>query len=80
MELQTLYINREQYGVNEGRFVGQATFKNQFGHIALNLDPSTSDRLLSILSDALVTSARSIGGELTAACLASPALLQKQAE
>lgn len=81
MELQTLVIGRESYGVNEGRYTGTASFKNQYGQITLNLDPSTSDAILAILAEELVKSARTVGQELTAACLSStPALLTKQAE
>lgn len=82
MQLKSLSIDLIQYGVNEGRYTGVAHFKNQFGEVALNLDPDTSEAILEVVANKLVSSARSIGERLTAACVESavPALLTKQAE
>ena len=87
MQLNTLYINLESYGVNEGRYTGFAKFKNAYGEVSLNLDPATSDAILAVVVEKLVTSAQSIGAQLTTACIehkdsppAIPQFLQDQAE
>lgn len=81
MQLQSLNISLDSYGVNEGRYTGNASFKNKYGTISLNLDPDTSDVILHIVAERLVSSARTVGQELTAACVSStPSLLASQAE
>lgn len=85
MRLKHLNISIDSYGVNEGRYSGTVSFDNLYGTVSLNLDPDTSDAILAVVADKLVSSARTLGTELTSACLtppspAIPEFLRKQAE
>ena len=86
MRLKHLNISLDNYGVNEGRYSGTVSFENLYGQVSLNLDPNTSDAILAVVADKLVSSARTLGTELTSACLAPssqatiPEFLRKQAE
>jgi hypothetical protein len=81
MELQSLNLSRCGYGLNEGKFEGSASFKNQYGMVTLTLDHSLSSAVLAIVADQLVASSRTLAQELTAQCVRElPPLLCEQAE
>jgi hypothetical protein len=81
MELQHLVLTRCGYGLNEGKFEGSASFKNQYGMVTLTLDHSLSSAILAVVSEQLVASSRTLAQELTAQCIKElPPLLCEQAE
>lgn len=76
MKLKALYISRHNYGAQEGRYTGSASFDSQFGEVSLNLDPEVSDRLLRVLGGALVSSSKSIAQALSLSAIASHGALE----
>lgn len=69
MKLKNLYLRRETWGPNEGRIVGSVEFENGHGEIKLNLCPDASDRILTVVADCLVDSAKETAHALTASII-----------
>jgi len=68
-KLKFLSLTLCTYGVNENRYTGELSFMNEYGEIKLNLDPDTSDKVLKVISNQLISSAKTIGANLTTACI-----------
>lgn len=63
MKLKSLYIRRSYDG---DKLNGEIEFLNQYGEIKLTLDEATNNKLLAVVADSLVDSARTIAADLTA--------------
>lgn len=72
-KLKSVYLRRETFGINEGKFVGEIDFENEYGSVKLNLDTTLSARILEVVSEELVYSARKIAEKLTTNCIDSTA-------
>lgn len=56
--IKQVYLNLEEYGPNRGRLSGSITFCNQLGEVRVNLDPEKIERIVSVLADDLVSTAK----------------------
>lgn len=80
MQLSRLTISFTEYGVNKGRYVGEAQFSNQYGQVTVVMSPDMSDEVLKICASALVKNTQDLAQNLTAATLtqvSSPAIEHK---
>lgn len=73
MQLTSLEIHLEDYGVNKGRYTGSAHFKGEYGGVDIVLHPDVSDAVLKLCADALVKNSRDLAEQLTAETLTQAA-------
>lgn len=69
MQLQSLNIRLDEYGIHKGRYVGTADFKGQYGSVQVVIHPEASDAILKICAEALVRNSRELADTLTAETL-----------
>ena len=69
MQLSRMSISFQDYGVNKNRYTGEAYFKNESGGVQIVLTPDVSDKILAIVAEAVVSNAKEVANELTAATL-----------
>ena len=74
MQLEHLTIRYCTYGVNEGKYTGEARFKDARGAVEIVIHPEAADGILRIVADALVRNSREPANNLTTATLTQPAL------
>tara|TARA_R110000868_G_scaffold148418_3_gene370368 strand:- start:950 stop:1189 length:240 start_codon:yes stop_codon:yes gene_type:complete len=78
MVLESLSINRRQtWEAGFGAYRGQIKFVNERGSVELTLDDETSRKLLAVVADATVESAKNIATNLTAEVFTQPQLESK---
>lgn len=75
MQLERLAISRETYGVNKGRYTGAVEFTNQSGKVELNLNHEVSLKILGVVSERLVESAKEIANKLSVEAIDGSLLL-----
>jgi hypothetical protein len=79
MILSTLTITKNQnYEANPDGYKGRLSFQNAYGTVELALNAETSAKILAVVAESVVESARDIATNLTAACLTVPALTNKR--
>lgn len=66
MQVKSLYIQREAWGVNKGQLTGKIEFTNESGEVHVNLDPEMSQRMIVICAEAIAEHSRKIGALMTA--------------
>ena len=66
MELEALYLRKEQYGENKGKMTGSIEFASNGGKITLVLTSDNSREILRICADRLVEQSREVALQLTA--------------
>ena len=70
MKLERLVIEVvPSYRDNAGQYEGVLTFKDPKGEVRLPLDQKLSKRILAIVSDELVDTAKQVAFELTTNCI-----------
>lgn len=69
MILEKLEIERQQWGTDKGKFKGSIRFANDKSRIEMALTHDVSERLLKVVGESLVDSAKELAGELTADCI-----------
>jgi hypothetical protein len=69
MILEELRIERQAYGVDKGKFKGSMRFANATGRIEMQLTHDLSERLLKIVGESLVDSAKELATTLTSQCI-----------
>lgn len=69
MILDELKIERERWGDNKGKFAGSIRFSNSRSSITMALTHDVSERLLKVVGDSLVDSAKELATELTSDCI-----------
>lgn len=76
MQLTSLSVRLEGYGINAGKYHGSVTFANQYGSVEIVLDESLSQKVLGLCGEALVEQAKKTANIFTANILESqkPAL------
>lgn len=74
MQLEHLSIRLQTYGPNEGKYVGEARFKDQHGAVEIVLHPQASDDILRIVANAIVRNSQEVAQQLTVATLTQRAL------
>jgi hypothetical protein len=80
MKLNSIYINRADWGKHEGRYTGHAEFGSDMGKIQVNLSPETSDKVLALLADQLVASAQETAKLMTAQVISTAVKQLENAE
>ena len=65
MKLNTLKIERERWGKNEGKFTGSIKFDNELGEISVNLSPEQCDKLFAVIAEGIIDTAKEAANELT---------------
>jgi hypothetical protein len=75
MQLERLAITRETWGVNKGQFTGAIEFSNQSGKIQLNLNHETGQKLLAVVAECLVDTAKEVATQLTTEVIDSSRLI-----
>lgn len=71
MILEKLEIERQSYGPDKGKFKGSMRFANERSRIEMSLTHDVSERLLKVVGEALVDSAKELATELTSDCIES---------
>lgn len=56
--IKQVYLGLDEYGPNRGRLTGSITFCNQRGEVKVNIDPAKIERIVSVLADELVNTAK----------------------
>jgi hypothetical protein len=79
MQLESVNISRQCWGPNEGKMLGDITFKNPDGKIQLMLDDIACNKILALCAEGLVNSAQAIAKNMTASIISSNNLLEKPA-
>lgn len=80
MILSTLTITKNQnYEANPDGYKGRLAFQNQYGTVELALNAETSAKILAVVAESVVESAKDIATNLTAACVTVPALANARA-
>ncbi len=75
MQLQKIYITRDEYGPNKGRLSGKVEFTGQNGAVVLPLDDDLSKQVIAVCADSLVRASKDLANNLTAEIIsATPAL------
>lgn len=65
MKLESLYLSLDKYGASQGQYTGQLTFASELGKVEIKLSPATSNKILKIVADEIVSSAREVAYDLT---------------
>lgn len=79
MKLQSLQIEIEpSYSDNAGQYKGKIKFENQKGSVAIQLTSRLCDRLLEVVAEELIYTARKVATELTANCIDSVKQLENK--
>lgn len=60
--VKTIYLSLDEYGLNRGRLSGSITFCNERGEVKVNIDPAKIERIVSVLADELVNTAKETAG------------------
>lgn len=63
-QLDSLNLTLIDWGSEKGRYKGNIKFNNHLGNITLNLDNDTSEKILAVIADQIVESARTVSSEL----------------
>lgn len=69
MILEKLDIERQAYGADKGKFKGSIRFANEKSRIEMALTHDVSERLLRVVGESLVDSAKELATELSADCI-----------
>ena len=56
--IKQIYLNTEDYGPHKGRLNGTIKFANSRGEIQVNIDPQKIERIVAVLAEELVDTAR----------------------
>lgn len=60
MRMQSVNISLQEWGDFKDRYTGSVRFTSHGGDISVNLDPDTSDKVLAIVADQLISSASTV--------------------
>ena len=71
MKLNKLEIERQKWGKDEGKLRGVISFDNEIGKVDMNLSPDITEKLLAVIGDALVETAKAASKELTCSLIES---------
>jgi hypothetical protein len=71
MQLKALRIELRDYGINEGKYTGEVSFRNQYGSVEVVLAPEISQQVLALCAGALVKNAQDVAQIMTASVLES---------
>ncbi len=66
MRLRELTITRKQWGLDEGKLLGEIAFENQYSKVSVKLNEDQAYRILEVVQDALVVSAHETAALLVA--------------
>ena len=69
MELESLYLRKEQYGTDKGKMTGTIEFASNGGKITLVLTSENSREILRICADRLVEQSREVALQMTASII-----------
>ncbi|MHB8744635.1 MAG: hypothetical protein ACYC9L_16150 [Sulfuricaulis sp.] len=69
MILESLNMQRQLWGPNEGKMEGKISFKNPDGEIQIILNNETCHKMLALCAEGLVKSAQEVALNLTASVL-----------
>jgi hypothetical protein len=58
MKLNSLRIERQQYGIDKDKLLGTIEFENQYSKVTCKLTEDQAYKLLDIVSDAMVVNAQ----------------------
>ena len=79
MRLEALEISVEpSYSDNAGKYKGRVKFSNKGGDITLNLNETLSNRILEVVAEELVLTAKEVATNLTANCIDSVKQLESK--
>ena len=56
--IKQIYLSTEDYGPNKGQLTGSIKFANARGEIRVNIDPAKVERIVAVLAEELVDTAR----------------------
>lgn len=69
MQLTSLNISFDDYGVHKGKYKGSAHFRGQYGAVEIVLTPDISDQVLKLCAEAIVANTKELAQTITAATL-----------
>lgn len=56
--IKQIHLDQADWGPNAGKLAGTITFKNQRGEVKVNIDPGRIERIVAVLAEELVETAR----------------------
>lgn len=56
--IKQIYLSTEEYGPSKGRLSGTIKFANSRGEIQVKIDPAKVERIVAVLAEELVDTAR----------------------
>jgi hypothetical protein len=65
MQLNSLKIERQKWGRNEGQYVGVIKFDNEVGNVSIKLSEEKCKELFMVCADGIVETAKVAARELT---------------
>ena len=66
MELESLYIEKEKYGANAGRFMGTVKFANDAGKIELHITSDQANKIIALCAEGMIAAAVETAKMITA--------------
>ena len=69
MELESLVLDKSQYGEQKGRVTGTIRFRGEHGSIGLTLSPEDCNAILRLCADRLVAQSKQIATDMTASII-----------
>ena len=78
MQLNTLRIERKEFGKDAGKFAGYIKFNNELGEVRLNLSPEQCDKLFAVVAEGIIDTAKEAANELTVSVIEHKDLLDSK--
>lgn len=80
MLLKTLYIAKEEYGPDKGKYKGEATFSSVSGEVKVRLGQEASHAMIRIVAEQLVEETKAVASLMTSQVIESATLPQLEAD
>lgn len=71
--VKTLYLNMVDYGPDKGKLAGKIEFINQHGEITVRINNEQAEKIVAVLAENLVATAKQTATLMTAEVLAQAA-------
>ena len=77
MQLISLSIERARWGKNKGQFVGEISFDNELGMVAIKLTPEKCEQLFMVCAEGIVDTAKEAAKGLACSVIEHEAAIAK---
>ena len=64
MQLESLSLRLQTWGTNTGRYTGTVVFSGSHGETTLNLNADLTDKILTVVAEQIVVSAKEVAENL----------------